>query len=167
MRPVRGWTVVCLPPGSSDGLARPGRVTYKSRMARRATKTGFDRFVDEQMRSPSFAKAYEEARAEVDAVDRIVREIDRARRQLGMTKAELGRAAGIRPELVRRLFTSEEPNPTLETVMRVMQPVGLKLVVAPFTARRSRTRRGKRSGHGTTLRGVRARYSSPSRRTSA
>jgi hypothetical protein len=33
------------------------------------TKTGFDKFVNEQMTSPSFAKNYAEARAEVDAID--------------------------------------------------------------------------------------------------
>ena len=33
-------------------------------------KTGFDSFVDEQMRSPSFANAYVSARTKIDAVDR-------------------------------------------------------------------------------------------------
>jgi hypothetical protein len=33
-------------------------------------KASFDNFVDEQMRSPSFANAYVNARAKIDAVDR-------------------------------------------------------------------------------------------------
>ena len=39
-------------------------------MLKRA-KSGFDKFFDEQMKSPTFAKNYAEARAEVDAIDRL------------------------------------------------------------------------------------------------
>ncbi|MGH7270514.1 MAG: hypothetical protein ACREJ3_08795 [Polyangiaceae bacterium] len=37
-------------------------------MPRRVDKTGFDTFFDGQMKSPSFAKSYVEARTEVDAI---------------------------------------------------------------------------------------------------
>jgi DNA-binding phage protein len=139
-------------------------------MARRASKTGFDKFVDEQMRSPSFAREYAAARAEVDAVDQIVRAIDVARERLGMTKAQLARAAGMRPEIVRRLFSAEEPNPTLETIVVLMAAVGRTLAVVPFKAPRAGKHPSPARGAANqvaTLRGVRPQNSAPRLRTSA
>lgn len=113
-------------------------MTYKlhvtdHQMPRRTSKTGFDKYFEKQMRSPSSARAYTEARAEVDLIDRIMRDIlqgiDDARQERGMSKAELARAAGMREEIVRRLFTAREtPNPTLETIVRMMVAVGRTLV---------------------------------------
>ncbi len=99
----------------------------------RYTKTGFDKFFDEQMASPSFAKAYGESRAEIDAVDQLVRRLDEARLELGVSKAELARAISAKPEIVRRLFTAESPNPTLGTVVRLANALGytLELVRRP------------------------------------
>jgi hypothetical protein len=44
-----------------------------------ARKTGFDKFVDAQMRDPAFARGYRKARSDIDAVDRIVCALDDAR----------------------------------------------------------------------------------------
>jgi ribosome-binding protein aMBF1 (putative translation factor) len=93
----------------------------------RRTKTGFDKFFDQQMASPSFAKAYGESRSEIDAVDQLVRRLDEARLELGVSKAELARAISAKPEIVRRLFTTESPNPTLGTVVRLANALGYKL----------------------------------------
>jgi DNA-binding phage protein len=99
----------------------------------RRTKTGFDKFFDEQMTSPSFAKSYADSRAQVDAVDDLVRRLDETRLDLGMTKAELARAIAARPEIVRRLFTTKNPNPTLETVIRLAHALGYSLQLVPGT----------------------------------
>jgi len=106
-------------------------------MAPTARKTGFDKFVDEQMAQPSFAKDYKQARAEIDAVDQIVRALDVAREEVGLSKADLARAISAKPEIVRRLFTAEAPNPTLSTVVKVAVALGyrLELVPAPKKAR--------------------------------
>ena len=74
-------------------------VTYKLHMP----KTGFDKFFATQMRKPSFAKKYASARAQVDAVDRIV----------------------------RRLFTAKAPNPTLSTILKVAAALGYKMQLVP------------------------------------
>ena len=97
----------------------------------RTTKTGFDKFFDEQMAQPSFAEDYKQARAEIDAIDQIVRALDTAREQLGMSKADLARAISAKPEIVRRLFTAEAPNPTLSTVVKVAIALGYKLELVP------------------------------------
>jgi ribosome-binding protein aMBF1 (putative translation factor) len=95
------------------------------------TKTGFDKFLNEQLRSPSFAKAYAQSRAQVDAVDEFVRRLDETRLDLGMSKAELARAVSAKPEIVRRLFTTKKPNPTLETVIRLAHALGYSLQLVP------------------------------------
>jgi hypothetical protein len=54
-------------------------------------RTGFDVFFEEQMKGVDFAAGYEQARRKIDAVDRIVRALDEARVDVGMSKAELAR----------------------------------------------------------------------------
>ncbi len=96
-------------------------------MARRSRKTGFDKFFNEQMKSTSFAKSYAEARAEVDAIDRLVRALDAARERSGLTKADLAEAIDARPEVIRRLFTQKNPNPTLSTLIRLAAALGYRV----------------------------------------
>lgn len=49
-------------------------------------KTGFNKFFNEQMTAPSFATVYAQSRAQVDAVDELVRRLDETRLDLGMAK---------------------------------------------------------------------------------
>jgi ribosome-binding protein aMBF1 (putative translation factor) len=95
-------------------------------MAMASRKTGFDKFFDKQMRKPSLARGYKKARAEIDAVDQLVRALDAARIKTGMSKAELARVISAKPEIIRRLFTSKA-NPTLETVTKIAEALGYRL----------------------------------------
>ena len=104
-----------------------------------AKKTGFDKFFDAQMRDPEFARGYRKARREIDAVDRIVRALDEARVDLGMTKAQLARVISAKPEIVRRLLTAKSPNPTLATVVKVAAALGYTVQLVP--AKRTPSRR--------------------------
>ena len=47
---------------------------------------------------------------------------------LGMTKAELARRADLTPEVVRRLFSADSPNPTIGTLTALADSLGLELV---------------------------------------
>ena len=107
----------------------------------RTKRTAFDRFLDEQMRSPSFAQSYRDARAEIDAIDHVVRALDRARAESGLTKAELAAAIDARPEVIRRLFTSSRPNPTLATLVRLAAALGYRLELTRSQQRPRGTRR--------------------------
>jgi ribosome-binding protein aMBF1 (putative translation factor) len=109
-------------------------------MPRRTKKTGFDKFLDEQMKSPSFAKSYAEARAEVNAIDEMVRALDAAREKSGLSKADLAEAIEARPEVVRRLFTQKNPNPTLSTLIRLAAALGYRVELVR-DARQGRARR--------------------------
>jgi DNA-binding phage protein len=104
-------------------------------MARR-TKTGFDRYFDERMRDPSFAAEYTQARTEIDALDGLIRALDDARERTGITKAELARRIDAKPEIVRRLLTDPEGNPTMSTVLRVAAALGCHLELVPDAGRR-------------------------------
>lgn len=108
----------------------------------RRTKTGFDRFFDEQMKSSSFAKTYAEARAEVGAIDKMVRALDAAREKSGLSKADLAAAIEARPEVVRRLFTTKQPNPTLSTLIRLAAALGYRVELVRDASPRRAARHG-------------------------
>jgi len=94
-------------------------------------KTGFDKFVDAQMKNTGFTAAYAKAKQEIFTVDAIVRALDAARVDLGMSKAELARRISARPEIVRRLFTDEQANPTMATVVKIAEALGLRIEIVP------------------------------------
>jgi DNA-binding phage protein len=95
-----------------------------------AAKTNaYDRFVAKKMRSPAFATAYAKERAEIDAIDSIVRAIEDARIGVGLSKADLARRIAASPESVRRLLTAKEVNPTIRTTLRLLREVGLTFAI--------------------------------------
>jgi ribosome-binding protein aMBF1 (putative translation factor) len=110
-------------------------------------KSSFDRFVDDQMKKPSFRAAYTKACREIDAVDEIVRALDAARIDSGLSKAELARAISAKPEIVRRLFTSSASNPTLATVAKLAAALGRKLELVPAKGSATRGRASRRAAN--------------------
>ncbi len=96
-------------------------------MSRFKAKTGFDKYVRAQMRDRRFASAYREARAEIDAVDGLMRQLDEARKRARLSKADLARRVSAPQESVRRLLTAKRTNPTLQTVVRLARAVGLRV----------------------------------------
>lgn len=105
-------------------------------MARRP-KTGFDRYFDARMKNPAFAADYAVARREIDTVDLLIRALDAAREKAGLTKTDLAKLVGMKPEVVRRLFTTDEPNPTLDTVVKLVNALNCSLDLVPRTGRRT------------------------------
>jgi DNA-binding phage protein len=99
------------------------------------TKTGFDRFLDEKLRDPSFRKDYEAARAEIDATDTLIRALEGARAGQGLTKAELARRISVKPEIVRRLLTDKDGNPTIDTVLKLVTALDFHIELVPNRAR--------------------------------
>jgi len=100
-------------------------------MASKRRKTGFDKFFEEQMADANFREGFEMVRREIDAVDRLVRALDAARMDLGLSKAELARKIGAKPAMVRRLFTADRANPTLVTVVKLADALGYDLSLVP------------------------------------
>lgn len=94
-------------------------------MARK--KTVFDKYFDSRMKNPLFAAAYTEERAVIDSTDALLCTLDEARFLVGVSKAELARQIETRPEIVRRLFTTKGANPTLATVLKLIDALGFHL----------------------------------------
>ncbi len=109
----------------------------------RRKKTAFDRYFDGRMKDRPFAAAYAEARGVIDSTDALIRMLDEARALVGVSKADLARQIEARPEIVRRLFTSRRANPTLATVLKLVEALGFHLELVPNE--RVRTGREARS----------------------
>lgn len=91
--------------------------------------TAFDRHLEERRKDPIFEAAFLEARAEIQAIDHIVRQLDAERERRKISKAELARRIGVKPEAIRRLFTTEGANPTMETVIKCAHAIGYKMTL--------------------------------------
>ena len=62
--------------------------------------------------------------------------LDQRRCNLDLSKAELARRANLRPEVIRRLFSAERPNPTLATLVALAEALELELAAKPLEASR-------------------------------
>ena len=86
-------------------------------------------------------RKYKTARAQTDAVDALVRALDAAREDAGLTKAALAERADIKPEQVRRLFTASASNPTVATLVKLATALDCTLALTPRVRRRGRRAR--------------------------
>lgn len=97
-------------------------------------KTEFDRDFDRWMQDPEFAQGYAQERARIDAADQIVRRLDAARQERGMSKAAVARASGLPAQSVRRFFTQQHPNPSLTVTASIATVVGVPVFGAAGSA---------------------------------
>ena len=102
-------------------------------------KTAFDKYFDRRMKDPTFASAYREARAIIHSTDVLIRALDKARLLVGVSKADLARQIEARPEVVRRLFTTDDANPTFATVLKLADALGFRLELVPHRPRSGTT----------------------------
>jgi transcriptional regulator with XRE-family HTH domain len=89
--------------------------------------TAYEQYRAERLADPEFKALYEQKRAEIDAIDTILSHIEERREKLGLTKADLARLVGARPESVRRLLSARSSNPTLFTVMKLASVLGMEI----------------------------------------
>jgi DNA-binding phage protein len=99
------------------------------------SRTGAEHYVAQQQRDSAFRKEHAHAARRVRQIDQLVRALDEAREQRGMTKAELARQAGIAPEVVRRLFTVQGANPTAATLMALADALDFEVIARPARRR--------------------------------
>lgn len=100
----------------------------------------FARWQAEQMEDPEYAREYTRARAEIDQVDAIMRELDGLRQKAGIKKSQLARMIGKDPSTVRRLFTAEV-NPELKTVVALAAALDAEITLRPRTVGAPREKR--------------------------
>ncbi len=98
--------------------------------------TGAERYFEARAaKSPEYWQALEAARARIAAVDSVVRALDERRIDLGLSKAQLARQAGMRPEVVRRLLGVGPTNPTLSTVISLASAMSMEVTISPLAHR--------------------------------
>jgi transcriptional regulator with XRE-family HTH domain len=83
-----------------------------------------------RLQNPAIAAGYREMAAELE----LMRALDEIRKQQKITKEALAAQMGKKREAVSRLFTADEINPTLDTLLELLS--ALK-VTADITLRRS------------------------------
>ncbi len=66
----------------------------------------------------------------IAAVDGVVRALDERRKDLGLSKAQLARHAGMRPEVVRRILGAGPANPTLSTVISLASAMSMDVTIS-------------------------------------
>ena len=81
----------------------------------------------EVLRTPADIAAYLDAYLEDGTPEELLRALNTIARSRGMS--ELARQTGISREALYRAF-SESGNPTLDTLLRVMKALGVRLAVA-------------------------------------
>lgn len=111
-------------------------------------RTGAERYLARRLEDPEYRTAYEQARERIDQIDTVIRVLDDRRTELKLTKAELARRAGVKPEAIRRLFSAEKPNPTLATLVALAGALDLELRPQPRRPRAGTTR-GRSAASGT------------------
>jgi DNA-binding phage protein len=94
-------------------------------------RTGAERYLEDRLEEAEYAAAYSEARERVSQIDAVMRALERRREEMAVSKAELARRAGIKPEAVRRLFSAERRNPTLATIVALADALELDVVPQP------------------------------------
>ena len=95
-------------------------------------RTGAERYLADRKDDPEYKREYDTARRRIDQIDSIIRMFDQRRCSLELSKAELARRANLRPEVIRRLFSAERPNPTLVTLMALAEALELELAAEPL-----------------------------------
>lgn len=94
--------------------------------------TKFQQLLETELQDAEFRRLFELESAKVRAIDDLMNRLDEARMNQGLNKASLAKLVGVRPEMIRRLFTANGVNPTLATTVSLAQTLGLRLVLQPI-----------------------------------
>lgn len=92
----------------------------------------FRKDVEADLNDPEYRRASVLARHRIATIDGIVNELDARRDECGLSKADLGRMAGMNAAAVRRLFTNAAANPTLGTLADLATALGLRVTLQPL-----------------------------------
>ena len=92
-----------------------------------SVSTAYEQYRAKRLAVPEFRALYEQKRSEIELIDTILSHIETRREELGLSKADLARLVGARPESIRRLLSARNSNPTLFTVTKLASVLGMQL----------------------------------------
>ena len=89
----------------------------------------FEKFLNDQLADPSFKAGFERKLAKVKSIAEVLHVIESVRAQENVPKAEIARRMDRKPEAVSRLLRGQGANPTLDTLVDLVDALGLELDV--------------------------------------
>ena len=98
-----------------------------------ATSSRWEEIRARKLADPAARERYERTRRSTAATRQVLQLIDAERGRAGLTKAELARRVGTNPAGMRRLLSSDASNPTLRTMLEILDTLGLQFIVQPKT----------------------------------
>lgn len=93
----------------------------------------FNNLLARRLSDPERARAFAAESARIAAIDAVVNRLGQACAESNLNKAQLARAIGAQPSVVRRLLSSRSVNPTLSTIAELAAALGLKVTLEPMT----------------------------------
>ena len=84
------------------------------------------------LEDPEFLREYVVDSIRIATIDSVINALDEAREAAGLSKAELARAIQAEPATIRRLFSSDQANPTLGTLAEVGATLGFRVTLEPL-----------------------------------
>lgn len=91
----------------------------------------YPKLKNELLNSPNSRSKHLELRDELIEVSKLIRVIDQAREQRGLTKKQLAELSGIEPANIRRLLTAKPKNLSLATLVRLSKVLELQIKLQP------------------------------------
>ena len=89
-----------------------------------------------KLADPATRERYERTRRSVAMTRQVLQVIDAERVKAGLSKADLAQRIGTSPSVVRRLLTSDTSNPTLKTVLGILDALDVQFILRPRAPRR-------------------------------
>lgn len=84
---------------------------------------------------PELVARHHERIAALDKIDDLLKQLKAAREQKGLTLAEVSERTGMDRSALSKLESGQRPNPTVETLVRYADAVGMRLEVFLIDAR--------------------------------
>jgi DNA-binding phage protein len=89
----------------------------------------FEDFLADKLSDPTFKAGFERKLAKVKSIAEVLHVIESVRAQESIPKAEVARRMDRKPEAVSRLLRGQGANPTLDTLVELVDALGLELDV--------------------------------------
>jgi transcriptional regulator with XRE-family HTH domain len=87
----------------------------------------------QEMEDPEFRREFFLERLRISTIDDLIGNLDEAREELDLSKADIARAVGAQGSVIRRIFSSDDASPTLATITELAAAVGMRVVTVPMT----------------------------------
>lgn len=93
--------------------------------------SGAEIYLAERLQDPEYASEYKTASTKTERLDQIIRALDERRIELNLSKADVARLVGMRPESVRRILGKDPTNIKLGTLVELASALDLEITAAP------------------------------------